>query len=132
MIFIDTSALYALADTKDNDHARAKDIFEHLLRSGEDLLTHNYCIVETSALIQHRLGFVLAQAFLQDVSLFSVVWIDGRMHDNTVLLFTSLKKRKVSFVDCTSFVVMKARGVQRVFAFDEDFAKQGFVLVGDK
>jgi predicted nucleic acid-binding protein len=35
-----------------------------------------------------------------------------------------------SFVDHVSFVLMRARGVTTAFAFDEDFARQGFNVTG--
>ncbi|MBI4253323.1 PIN domain-containing protein [Candidatus Uhrbacteria bacterium] len=132
MTFVDTSALYALADRRDDNHARAKKILQELLRRNEEFFTHNYIIVETVALIQRRLGFSVAEAFLRDTALFSLFWIDERIHHDTATLFASLKKRTVSFVDCTSFFVMKQRGVRHAFAFDGDFLTQGFILVNEE
>ena len=38
-------------------------------------------------------------------------------------------KDGISFVDWTSFVVMREHGIDQALAFDEDFARQGFHLV---
>jgi len=35
--------------------------------------------------------------------------------------------REFSYVDATSFAVMRRRGVHQAFAFDDDFAAAGFV-----
>ena len=35
-------------------------------------------------------------------------------------------QRAVSLVDWTSFLVMRRRGISTSFAFDDDFAAQGF------
>jgi predicted nucleic acid-binding protein len=130
MTFVDTSALYALADTSDANHTSAKEIFQKLLESNEELFTHNYIIVETTALLQHRLGFSVAEKFLHDISFFSIIWIDEHSHRDAVTLFISLKKRAVSFVDCTSFVLMRQKDMNHAFAFDQDFLVQGFTFAG--
>jgi predicted nucleic acid-binding protein len=36
-------------------------------------------------------------------------------------------EREYSFVDATSFVVMRAMGIDRALAYDGDFAAAGFV-----
>jgi predicted nucleic acid-binding protein len=86
--------------------------------------------VEAAALIQRRLGFSVAEKFLHDISLFSIIWIDEHSHRDAVTLFISLKKRGVSFVDCTSFVLMRQKDVNHAFAFDQDFVAHGFSLAG--
>ena len=53
-IFVDTSALYALASADDPIHDTAADLFRGL--ADAELVTHNYVIVESSALIHRRLG----------------------------------------------------------------------------
>lgn len=37
----------------------------------------------------------------------------------------------VSLVDWTSFELMRERGTDAAFAFDDDFPAQGFTLLGD-
>lgn len=55
MIFLDTSVVYALADEGDPNHKRAKELFGRALEVDEDLLIHNYILVESAALLQNRL-----------------------------------------------------------------------------
>lgn len=126
MIFIDTSAIYALADQKDRNHREARGIFEKILSSGEEILLHNYILVESAALIQHRLGFIPAKKFLEEITRFRIIWIDTHIHADALTYFNRYGKRKLSFVDCASFIVMKENGIKNVFAFDEDFTKAGF------
>lgn len=125
MIFVDTSAFFALADRNDNNHAQAKKIFARLLKEGEELIFHNYVLVETVALMQQRLGKDSAVKFLEDASFFSLVWADARLHEKAKKRFVDVR-RGVSFVDSMSFVVMEARGIKKAFAFDDDFVKAGF------
>ena len=128
MVFIDTSALLALADQKDKVYETAKQILEKLLSQDEIIVLHNYIIVEAAALIQRRLGFMEAETVLRDAANFFIVWIDRELHEEATDYFKKYGKRKLSFVDCMSFVVMKERGITKAFAFDEDFKKAGFEL----
>ena len=127
MIFTDTSAIYALADQADKNHAQAKHIANAL--NGQEVLIHNYIIVESVALIQHRLGFVQAKKFLEEVSQFRIVWIDAHLHQDAMNYFIKVGRRKVSFVDCVSFTLMRQEDIKKAFAFDQDFTNAGFELV---
>lgn len=127
-MFLDTSFLYALADAKDADHQRAKRLFQTALEKHEEVCTHNYVIVESGALIHRRLGFTLAKKFLSEASLFPTIWVDKFIHDEARELFSLRAKRKVSFVDCVSFALMKQKEIGIALAFDDDFRKEGFEL----
>jgi len=130
LIFVDTSALYALADRADPRHQEAVRLFDALLSNGEFLLTHNYVLVEAMALIQHRLGVKPAVKFADSADGFEVAWVDGALHDEAVRQLERSSKRRVSLVDHVSFLVMRERRVEKAFAFDPDFAAEGFHLVG--
>lgn len=129
MIFVDTSAWYALADRADANHDQAQNVFSRLCANGDELITHNYIIVESAALMQHRLGFDVAEKFLTDVSSFRVVWVDQALHDAAVRLFCETRKRAISFVDCMSFALMRKRALTHAFAFDDDFKTFGFTTL---
>lgn len=128
MTFVDTSAIYAMADWADPQHERAKNRFRALLDAGEGILTHNYVLVESMALIQHRLGVTAALKFARESAAFEIEWVDQTIHDEAVGRLASSKRRHTSLVDQVSFVVMRARGIEMGLAFDRDFVEQGFRL----
>ena len=45
------------------------------------------------------------------------------------ILFQRYSDKRFSFVDCTSFVLMKRLGIPAAFAFDEDFRQLGQWIV---
>jgi len=130
LTFVDTSALYALADRADPHHAEAVRVFEALLADGEVLLVHNYILLEAMALVQHRLGVKPALRLADSAGGFEIVWVDRALHEEAVRQLERSPRRRVSLVDRVSFLVMKGRRVSTAFAFDPDFAAEGFRLVG--
>lgn len=54
--FVDTSALLAVLDASDVAHKVADRIWRRLIESDERLVSTNYVLVETFALVQRRLG----------------------------------------------------------------------------
>ena len=128
MIFLDTSAIYAMADLADPRHDPAKEQFQALLDAGESILTHNYVLVESMALVQSRLGVPAALKLAQDCRTFEIEWVDEATHEEAVRRLARARKRHVSLVDHVSFVVMRRRGIRTVLAFDPDFEEEGFQL----
>ena len=126
MIFLDTSAIYALADRADENHRPATDLLRTILLSGDQLLTHNYVLVESMALLQHRLGLKSALQLADDAKGFELVWIGRTTHDEAVASLRAANRRQVSLVDAMSFMIMREHGIEVAFAFDPHFVEQGF------
>lgn len=130
VILLDTSAIYALADRDDLNHHEALHRFERALEAGHTLLVHNYLILESAALLGRRLGREAARRFLNDVDAFRIRWVDETLHRTAVGRFLK-RKGQVSLVDEVSFLVMREEGIRVAFAFDADFAREGFQLYSE-
>ena len=128
MIFLDTSAIYAWADAADSNHGVAVRRLQAILQSGEELVTHNYVLVESTALLQARLGLAAAVKLAKDSPAFVIDWVDDDLHASGIRELERSRKRRVSLVDHISFLVMRRRRVAVAFAFDPDFASAGFQL----
>lgn len=129
-IFADTSALYAVLDADDEEHPRAREAWEGLIPAGRPLFTSNYVLVETLALLQSRLGMAAVRAFDDAMApLLRVLWVDAGTHREAVTSVLTVGRRRLSLVDCSSFVLMRRRGLDTAFAFDDHFPEQGFVTV---
>jgi predicted nucleic acid-binding protein len=126
-VFVDTSALYAVLDRDDQNHSRARRQWERLLKEEAELLTSNYILIETCALLQHRLGLGAVRTLREDIlPLISVEWISREAHDAALAAVLTADRKNLSLVDCSSFHVMRETGVRRAFVFDRHFAEQGF------
>jgi len=128
MVFIDTSAFYALMDRADLCHNKAKELWHILLADKKSIVTSNYISIETMALLQNRLGFEAANLWYSDIlGIVKVIWTNKIIHKTAYDLWVSLGRRKLSLVDCTSFVIMRKYKISKVFGFDRHFIEQGFI-----
>lgn len=129
-IFLDTSGFLAAVVRSDVHHGAAREVLSRLLHRRLQLHTNSYVVLETMALLQARVGLEAALRFERDLRPFlDVLWIDERLHQAASERLAARNRRSLSLVDCSSFVVMERLGIRRVFAFDDDFATEGFEVV---
>jgi len=126
-IFADTSGLYAVFDRDDSNHPKSKAAWTEWLREGQVLVTNNYVLLETAALLQHRLGVAALRVFHEDVvPVLQVDWISQEQHGAAVEAVLAATRRRLSVVDCVSFQTMRRHGLRTAFCFDVHFREQGF------
>jgi predicted nucleic acid-binding protein len=119
-LFVDTSVWYAAADRGDTSNQRAKEI----LSTGDALVTTDHVLVETWLLLRHRLGRHAAERFwggLQNAAA-AIEAITAADLERAWAIGEAFSDQDFSIVDRTSFVVIQRLGLERVAAFDDDFA----------
>lgn len=128
-IIIDTSAIFAYLDPNDLFHAQATEIYYNLLSEGDRLFANSYVLVESSALIQRRMGFVALRSFLDSVhGRWEIQWIDRRMHDAIWQRMSASGSSRLSLLDW-SVIVMAEQTRAAVFTFDSGFAGEGLTVI---
>ena len=129
-IFIDTSAFHALLDRDDANNQKATKIWTYLLGADYTLVTSNYILVEAFALMQNRLGLDALRGFQEDIlPLITIEFVSPELHRSGIAALLSASRRSLSLVDCVSFELMRSSGIKSVFAFDNHFKEQGFVIL---
>ena len=132
-VFVDTSALLAFLDADDESHPEAVSHWHRLLdgiAAGEfQGVTHYGVVVETSALVQRRLGMDALER-LHGVLLgaLAVEWVDEVLHGRATAAMLGARHRRVSLVDWTSFELIRTGAIHYALAFDSDFDDRGFRL----
>jgi predicted nucleic acid-binding protein len=129
--FVDSSAFYALIDEGDPMHERALAWLDDVATSQpEQLRTHSYVVTEAIALINARLGTAAVRMLIDDVlPACEVRFVDEDLHQRATIAYLASLNRRVSFVDRTSFELMRTERIDRAFAFDPDFRDEGFETV---
>ena len=106
------------------------EAFRAAAERGRRMVTTNYVIVETSALLQHRIGLAPVRDLEERIlPLVAVQWVTGELHRRAVERLFRTDKRRVSLVDVVSFVVMDTEGLTDVMGLDPDFTAEGFRLL---
>ena len=127
-VFVDTSALYALLDEADANHLEASDALRRI--AGTELVTHAFIVVETCALVGRRLPWAASERLIDGLlPVVDVRSVDDGLRRSALTVYRSSASARVSLVDHTSFALMRSLGVTRAFAFDDDFAREGFELI---
>lgn len=127
MVFVDTSFFIAVQVVRDARHTQALALW----RAGNGrLVTTNHVIGETWTVLRRRAGQPAAAAFYRAVTAeprLSIVSVSAELERVAWLWLLQRDEREYSFVDATSFALMRDKKITEVLAFDGDFASAGFV-----
>lgn len=125
--FVDTSGLFALLVQNDAMHSQARDNFAYFARQKARLYTSSFVLVETSALLQRRVGLESVRDFhLKILPLLEIIWVNAEWYAKAVQRLFVQGKKDLSLVDCLSFEIMESYKISMAFTFDEHFEKAGF------
>jgi predicted nucleic acid-binding protein len=128
-VFVDTSAFLAVLDRSDSHHSAAKARWIEMLDGKDVLVSHNYVLVETSAVVLRRLGLEAVRVFERDVvPVLHLVWVTREVHEAAAGAHLVAGRRSLSLVDCVSFEIMRRTGLRRAFTFDNHFAEYGYEM----
>lgn len=130
-LFVDTGGWVALFNSRDRDHAPASRYWSQVRGERRPILTTDYVLDETYTVIRRtRAGLEGAIEFHRRVAesrVVEIAEIDVGLREKAWELFTRYDDKVLSFTDCTSFALLRDRGVAEVFTFDSDFARVGFI-----
>ncbi len=128
MIFVDTSFFVAGASRRDTHHKDALELARRYASQG--LVTSNHVRGETWTFLNRRYGHRVAVDFLDRLGRtrrLEVATVDERLEREALRWLRSHDERVYSFVDATSFALMRSRRTREALAFDGDFAAAGFI-----
>ena len=130
MRFADTSFWFGLqerhAETPRHEQARA------LVERELVVVTMNHVVGETWTLLRRRSGHSAAVGFIDRLKALpdaEIVHVDEATETEAWRWLRARAEREYSFVDATSFAVMRRRRIREALAFDGDFNAAGFVEV---
>jgi len=128
-VFVDTGAFYAALNRKDQYHQEAAMLFDQAVAEEWRVLTSNFVVAETHALVLTRLGRDLAAEWLRSVPA-DVIRVTEQDEAKARRIIFGYQDKEFSYCDATSFAVMERLRIRSVMAFDPHFAQYGkFTLV---
>jgi predicted nucleic acid-binding protein len=117
----------ALRNRRDPNHNQARDLLRG--RESETLVTSNHVRGETWTFLRRRAGHFSAVGYLDALDRsprVQVVTVSEQMETDALRWLRRHDEREYSFVDATSFVLMRALRIRHAFAFDGGFSAAGF------
>jgi predicted nucleic acid-binding protein len=128
-VFLDTGAIYALADRNDADHREVRALYANPERS---FVTHELILVETFSLVTKRLHKHAALQIvgsLRRSARVQIVPIISGLLEAAWECCERFADKEWDWIDCTSFELMERRGLREALSLDRHFAQAGFVLL---
>jgi len=128
VIFVDTSFWVAARLRRDRRHAEAVRLLERC--DDETLVTSNAVRGETWTFLRKRAGHRDAIAYLdllEESERIRLGRVSEALEREALTWLRQHDEREYSFVDATSFAVMRSLRIREALAFDGDFAAAGFV-----
>lgn len=96
------------------------------------LVTTNHVRGETWTLLRARAGHAAAVVFLDRIERsprLVLAWVDEQLEHEALAWLRRHDERSYSFVDATSFAVMRSLRIQQALTFDSDFAAAGLTML---
>ena len=129
-VFIDTSGFYALLNPEDVFHPRALEAWRASEAQGWSLVTSNYVVQESWAIIQNRLGWPAVEAWQRSLlTRCTILWVDQSLHELGAARCRQAAERRLSLTDGVSFEIMLQAGCRDYLGDDDHFAAAGFKAV---
>jgi predicted nucleic acid-binding protein len=128
MIFVDTSFWIALRNRRDDHHGEARALYR--LRADSGFVSTNHVRGETWTYLRRKAGHGAAVSFLDMVERsprLRILTVEPKLEKEALRWLRQHDEREYSFVDATSFAVMRSQRIRETLAFDGDFAGAGFV-----
>jgi predicted nucleic acid-binding protein len=131
-LFVDTGAWFAAQVVDDARHAEAAGALRGIVALPIALVTTNHVVGETYTLLRVTRGYHACRRFLESLEAttrLERLFVGEDAERRAFGILGRYRDHDFSFVDATSFAVMRAEHIRHAFAFDSHFATAGFLRV---
>ena len=131
LMFVDTAGWVAAADASDPKCDHTRKCRDSWIENGGILLTTDQVCSETLTVMRFRLGINIAEKWWEQIGRSSRVQIetlDPIQIEKSRLMFFRYKDKDFSFIDCTSFIIMKELKITCALTLDDHFRQMGFEI----
>lgn len=129
MIFVDTSAIFALVVTDDPDHAKVEDWYG---KNTVPLITTDYCLDEVLTLLvaRKRPDFAISTGWkIVNEQICRLHFLTPDQIRRAWVVFQAKHSVGWSFTDCTSKVLIDELGIRTAASLDQHFRQFGNLAI---
>lgn len=131
-VFVDTGAWFAIQVTDDAHHNAARKTLPAILEACRSLVTSNLVVGETYTLLRATKGYPEAKRFLDKLThskKLERVFVSEHVEQQAYEILGRFSDHAFSFVDATSFALMRQNRIRHAFAFDAHFRTAGLLTI---
>ena len=127
-LFIDTSAFFAIINARDLNHDAALKFFKNDINNFK-VFSSDFIISETLTLIRRKMGSSIAFSWGEKIiqsNFIKILYSDENIFLDSWQTFIKYEDQDFSFIDCTSFLLMRENKIRYCFCFDMHFSVYGY------
>jgi predicted nucleic acid-binding protein len=123
VILVDTGAIYALVDSNDVNHQKARDYYQSIA-GREEMVILSPILTESWFLVESRLGPHVANRLIQSIlsGIFSFREIGLGELSRALEIERKYKTANFGLIDAICFAFAENNGIKRDFTFDKHFS----------
>ena len=131
-VFLDTAALLALANKRDNLHKQAKNIRDRITKERRTILTTEWILTEFLNAMQRPPARTLAIHMVEQLrqsKRVQILPVSSEDWQRGYQLYRDRLDKAWSLVDCISIQLCRQKSVYEVFTSDRNFAQAGYQVL---
>ncbi len=131
-IFVDTAALIALGNARDQFHMQAARLLAELIAARRSFVTTSGVILElTNALsaAAHKPLAIRMVDMITNSPNWTTVIVDGPLLGRGIDRFKQMDDKDWSLVDCIGMIVAEDAGITEIFTNDHHYQQAGFIIL---
>jgi len=131
-IFVDTAALIALTNQRDDLYEKARSIQKQLAIIPTQFITTNLIIAEYcnafSAVKLRAIAIMTVESIFASKR-WKYIHVDENLMQQSYVLYKKMQDKNWGLIDCSSIVVSKQLKIKRIFTADHHFEQAGFQIL---
>jgi uncharacterized protein len=131
-VFVDTSALIALGNSRDQYHRQAKIALKELILAKRTFITTNAVILELAnafSAARHKYLAIRLIDLMINSKDWQVINIDASLMNKGIEKFRQVADKDWGVVDCISIIIAENYGITEIFTNDHHFEQAGFITI---
>ncbi|ASJ15629.1 DNA-binding protein [Thermococcus chitonophagus] len=133
IVYLDTSAIIALFNSRDENHEKAINYFENAVRSGSIFVLSRPVLAEYLNGLSKHYNKTVAMEHYQALISSKFIHFEKETEEDWEraweIFFRYLDQKGIDIVDSLSFAIMERLKLRKAFTFDNDFRIHGFDVV---
>lgn len=131
-LLVDADAFVAIVIRKDSNYQKAKLSWGKISKQNLQLMVSDPAFGEAVTVISQKESLKVAIKFAEETlsSSIEIIEVDSSLRRQALDIFKKQTSKNSRFTDCINMAIMKQKGLDTIFSFDEQYKKNKFKRFG--